>query len=298
MRIASERIIEMKTRLLALASIPLSLAAIAGATSLLGTQGATPFADTSPSTSGVWHHYQAQETYIDDNGERIKNTKEYYVECGSGVHQFEAPVSPKQLIEETKHPDVSEFAVNDVRYGDTVCTAGIKYTESGDHYVASIVNDYTSEKYLTDQVLAAYNHGKPVTHVEGFENKSITSLLLPSTVTDIATGAFHDCTLLTSFTIPSTVTYVGASVFLDCTSLETLNYYSSYDIQGDLCNGCSSLTTVHIRGEVRNIGANAFAGTDLKNIYYSGSEASWKSITKGDNWCGGLTPTIHFNYVA
>ncbi|MDY6391384.1 MAG: leucine-rich repeat domain-containing protein [Bacilli bacterium] len=283
----------MKTRLLALASIPLSLAAIAGATSLLGTQGATPFADdSSPSTSGVWHHYQAQETYIDMKGESIKETKEYYVECGSGVHQFVAPVSPKQLIEETKHPDISGFAVDDDRYGDIECTAGIIYEK---YYKASAKTVCSGE-----QVVAAYNHGVRVTHIGEFAEKTLTRLLLPSTVTTIEPNAFSECPNLVSFTVPSTVTYVGTSVFYKCTSLETLNYYSSCDIQGDLCNGCSALTTVHIRGEVRNIGANAFAGTALTDIYYSGSEASWESIKKDSTWCGDgdLTPTIHFNYVA
>ncbi len=288
----------MKTRLLALASIPLSLAAIAGATSLLGTQGVTPFAVTSPSTSGVWHHYQAQETYIDDNGERIKNTKEYYVECGSGVHQFEAPESPKQLIEETKHPDVSEFADDDNRFGNILCTDGIIYTESDDHYVASA----KAEDCAGDQVIAAYNATnnrlKPVTHVGSFSGESLTSLLLPSTVTDIAANAFSGCSKLTSFTIPSTVTYVGPSVFFDCGRLETLKYYSSCDIQGDLCGECANLKALYLGTGVRNIRANAFAGTGLENIYYSGSETSWDSINKGNNWCGGADPTIHFNYVA
>ena len=286
----------MKTRLLALASIPLSLAAIAGATSLLGTQGATPFADEpSPSTSGVWHHYQAQETYIDMKGTSIRNTKEYYVECGSGVHQFEAPVSPKQLIEEkeTKHPDVSEFAVNDDRYGDILCTAGIKYTE---FYQASAKTICSG-----DQVVAAYNHGERVTHIGDFAGKSLTSLLLPSTVTHIADNAFYECLNLASFVIPSTVTSVGVSALFGCTSLAEFTFNAAVDyIPGSVCYKCSNLKTVYIDSSITSIGEYAFADTILTDIYYSGSEASWESITKHSHstWCGGLTPTIHFNYVA
>ena len=278
----------MKTRLLALASIPLSLAAIAGATSLLGTQGVTPFAgDSSPSTSGVWHHYQAQETYIDGNGKPIKETKEYYVECGSGVHQFVAPESPKQIIEEkeTTHPDVSEFAEDDDRYGKNLCTTGINYEEYYKAFAKTVCSG--------PQVVAAYNHGVRVTHIGDFAGKTLTSLLLPSTITSIDTNAFSGCTSLVSFTVPSTVTYVGTSVFFECTALETFEYYSYADIQGDLCKGCSALTTVRIGGEVRNIGANAFAGTALADIYYFGSKTAWTSIDKDPTWRGDRKPTVH-----
>ncbi len=72
----------------------------------------------------------------------------------------------------------------------------------------------------------------------------LTSVIIPSSVTDIGGSAFSDCSSLTSVTIPSSVTHIGESAFSDC----------------------SSLTSVTIPSSVTSIGSNAFNGSGLTEM--------------------------------
>ena len=53
----------------------------------------------------------------------------------------------------------------------------------------------------------------------GFAPSGLTSVTIPSGVTEIETYAFHNCSNLTSVVIPEGVTRIGGSVFAGCTSL-------------------------------------------------------------------------------
>ena len=72
----------------------------------------------------------------------------------------------------------------------------------------------------------------------------LTSVIIPSSVTEIGGSAFSDCSSLTSVTIPSSVTHIGESAFSDC----------------------SSLTSVTIPSSVTSIGSNAFNGSGLTEM--------------------------------
>ena len=103
-----------------------------------------------------------------------------------------------------------------------------------------------------------------------------TSYTIPDSVTSIGSRAFEDCTGLTSVTIPDSVTSIGSSAFFCCTGL----------------------TSITIPDSVTSIGSRAFeACTRLTDVYYTGSEEEWQSISIGDyNEC--LTnATIHYNSV-
>ena len=55
-----------------------------------------------------------------------------------------------------------------------------------------------------------------------FGNTSVTSVVIPNSVTSIGQYAFTYCTSLTSVTIPNSVTSIGDSAFNGCTSLVTV----------------------------------------------------------------------------
>ena len=92
---------------------------------------------------------------------------------------------------------------------------------------------------------------------------SLTSVTIPGSVTSIGKYAFANCNTLTSVTMLEGVTNIGEDAFYDCPSLTNVIIPSSViSIEDFAFNSCSSLTSVNIPDSVTNIGAFAFAGCD------------------------------------
>lgn len=129
-------------------------------------------------------------------------------------------------------------------------------------------------------------NGYSVTKIgkDAFSGKSITSVVIPSSVkelgdnsfdrchslktvtiysglTSIGSCAFRWCDSLTSITLPSTLQKINNHAFFNCSSLSTVNINSSYlKIIPNACfNGCSSLKQVVIPYSVEIIEQFAFS---------------------------------------
>ena len=88
---------------------------------------------------------------------------------------------------------------------------------------------------------------------------SLTSINIPSSVTEIGEDAFRDCSSLTSLNIPSSVTVIEDGTFWNCSSLSSVNIPSSVtEIGYAAFVGCSSLTSVNIPSSVTSIVELAF----------------------------------------
>ena len=118
---------------------------------------------------------------------------------------------------------------------------------------------------------------------------SLTSVNIPSSVTEIGQSAFSGCSSLTSVNIPSSVTKIGDKVFEGCTSLTSINIPSSVTkIGGEVFSGCSSLTSVNIPSSVRRIGYEAFYNcTSLTSVNIP-SSVIWIDRAAFSN-CSSLT---------
>ena len=89
----------------------------------------------------------------------------------------------------------------------------------------------------------------------------LTSVTIPNSVTAIGYSAFRKCKGLTSITIPNGMTSIGNSAFLDCTGLTSITIPNSVtSIDNGAFSFCTGLTSVTIPNSVTSIGNEAFYG--------------------------------------
>ncbi len=131
-----------------------------------------------------------------------------------------------------------------------------------------------------------------------YDCSSLTSIVIPDSVTSFGDWAFRACSSLTSVEIPDSVTNIDSGAFLDCNNLKEVNYLGTIDqwaeiefgsvdanplyyakqlkINGEVVtevnlttaikvssyafSGCSSLTSIKIPDSVTSIGEGAFYG--------------------------------------
>ena len=123
-----------------------------------------------------------------------------------------------------------------------------------------------------------------------FEDCSgLTSLTIPSSVTSIGWYAFEGCSGLTSLTIPSSVTEIGRETFMGCSGLTSLTIPSSVtEIGRETFMGCSGLTSLTIPSSVTSIGYYAFSGcSGLTSLTIPSSVTSIDD--NAFSGCSGLT---------
>ena len=104
---------------------------------------------------------------------------------------------------------------------------------------------------------------KETIHAEG-----LLQVNIPSSLTEIPTGAFQDCNQVLTVAIPDSVRAIGVNAFHSCHSLESIKIPESVtDIQMGAFANCYSLKRITIPQSVRSIRVSAFQNcTSLESI--------------------------------
>ena len=131
----------------------------------------------------------------------------------------------------------------------------------------------------------------------------LTSITIPNSVTAIGVCAFQSCTGLTSVTIPNSVTSIEVGTFSDCTGLTSVTIPNSVTfIGGCAFQNCTGLTSVTIPNSVTTIEFWAFYS--VKNIIYNGtaSGSPWGALhvncyVEGDFMYSDSTKNILMAYI-
>ena len=153
-----------------------------------------------------------------------------------------------------------------------------------DAAMTAVVTGYddTTEK---DVVIPVTIDGYDIVGIgnSAFAGKSVTSVVIPLSVTSIGTSAFQNCASLANVTlvsglgtiggsafagtaiatilIPGSVTAIGDGAFADCGSLATVTLGSSLETLGDgAFMGCTDLTSITFGAGLKEVGTGAFSG--------------------------------------
>ncbi len=124
--------------------------------------------------------------------------------------------------------------------------------------------------------------------------EGLTNIIIPDSVTSIGVGAFFSCESLESVVIPDSVTSIASYAFYRCTKLTSITIPDSVTSIGSYAFAhCMGVTNIIIPDSVTRIGDNAFAGCDNlkvnedKNIAYIGNEENKYMVL-----VGGLDETV------
>lgn len=144
----------------------------------------------------------------------------------------------------------------------------------GDHAVFNGPGNVVLPDYVIPDRLGGY----PVTAIgnEAFATAqcqwTLTSVVIPDTVTVIGERAFQNCVLLESVTLPAALEEIGAGAFHGCQSLTAVTFPETLTaIQDYAFFACPGLTSLTVPASVAWIGNNAFnGGSSLTSVTFRG----------------------------
>ena len=256
----------------ALASIALSLKAISMNSTLLDTYGASDrllFSENdyrNPSNSKVIS--ALQELMCDKNFCTLYSlfmlalARKELSACSCRLFIGEKPIL-SQTIE-----DLSTEITEDELKEAFIDERGVKYSKDGRKLLK-----------VPKELSGAYSvkeGTRVICNCAFFCCRSLSDIVIPSSVTSIGNRAFLSCLSLSKIVIPSSVTSIGDSAFLWCRSLSKIVIPSSVTSIGDSAFlWCRSLSDIIIPSSVTSIGVSAFRCCDsLSKIVISSSVTS------------------------
>ena len=114
------------------------------------------------------------------------------------------------------------------------------------------------------------------------DNKTITCIIIPNSVTSIGNGAFNNCLGLTSITIPNSITSIGEQAFVGCENLkEVINCSKLNIVAGAESHGGVALYAERVLSSYLHDGVEFVYDNikDFTTLYYArtfANETDWE----------------------
>lgn len=108
---------------------------------------------------------------------------------------------------------------------------------------------------------------------------SLQDVHMPSNLTSISVGLFFNCRNLKKIDVPASVSTIANAAFCSCFNLSDISMHEGLIRIGKaVFDECRSLKTIRIPSTVNHIDPAAFQNTQLKDIYYGGTQQQWKDF--------------------
>ena len=149
-------------------------------------------------------------------------------------------------------------------------TCSVSKSETAGEYSGNI--EIPSEIIYNNEIYRVTSIGE----MAFFSCRSLTSIIIPSSITIIEDDTFVACDRLISVIIPNSVTSIGWNAFEGCSSLISITIPNSVTSIGySAFYGCTNLTTVYISSSIKTFQTNHGSCEtwsrcpNIKDIYYS-----------------------------
>lgn len=241
-------------------------------------------------------------TPIDDDQRGTYSFRRYDRLVGPGPHTITSAgyegnqIPVMHLLEvsdassERFEPEVVTTHINGIRYilkritvEDVVthtATIGCQNTSlKGDIVIPEKVtyngHEYGVTGFVEPSRIERYADGTVEINDGAFQKTSITSIVLPATIKNIASGAFFECRQLASVTLPEGLTQISVSAFARCESLEELfipetvtdlGSDTEYGYSSYVFGGCTNLKKVNIPTGVTTLASAIFKDSGLETF--------------------------------
>lgn len=193
--------------------------------------------------------------------------------------------------------EIGNYAFADcVSLHDIVIADGLQTIGNSAFTGCSKMTAFPLPKTVTELGQAAFSHCSALSEfrVAGMLRETRASLFadctslrtvsLPASVQTVGLRTFSGCMSLSAIEIPGWVSVVAPYAFEKCASLQSVDLPPRLtDIENGVFSGCAALESVGIPDSVRNIKERAFENCGaLRMVYYGGTAAQWKGVSKSD----------------
>ena len=129
--------------------------------------------------------------------------------------------------------------------------------------------------------------------------RTVTKVVLLTEITEIADGAFQDCTTLKDIILSDTVKTVGDAAFSGCLNLKDVTLSNNLKtIKSEAFMNCISLTHITIPESVTTLGGSVFTGCDHLTTVIFKNPLAWKVGASNLNYADLADVNIAAKYLS